>query len=169
MDIDEIVLVGGSTHIPKIQQLLKDLFDGKEPNKGINPDEAEAYGAAVQGGILSGEGGKQTKVETIGKKRDKVIPRNTTIPARRHGIFTTTEDNQTIVDFMVFEGESSSTKDCHKLGQFQLTGIQCAPKGVPKLEVTFEIDANGKLNVRAVDKATKNSASIVIKTTKEGA
>ena len=171
-DIDEVILVGGQTRMPLVQQMVREFF-GKEPHKGINPDEVVAIGAAIQAAILGGEYRDRDivlldvvplslGVETLGGVFDVVIPRNTTIPTRKTKVYTTAEDNQTVVTIRVYQGERPIAKENRLLGEFNLEGIPPAPRGVPQIEVTFDVDANGILHVSAKDKATGKEASIRI-------
>jgi molecular chaperone DnaK len=169
--IDEVVLVGGATRMPMVQKLVKDLSKGKEPHKGVNPDEVVAVGAAIQGGVLSGEVKDvllldvtplSLGVETLGGVMTTLIKRNTTIPTRKSEIFSTAEDSQTAVDIHILQGERPIASDNMTLGRFRLEGIPPAPRGIPQVEVTFDIDANGILNVTAQDKATSKEQKITI-------
>lgn len=180
-EIHEVVLVGGSTRIPKVKELVKDFFDDKEPHTDINPDEAIAYGAAIQAGILSGDSDIMKKnlvlldvtplslgIETLGGVMSKIIKRNTVVPTKKSESFTTTVDNQDTIAVHVYEGERAMTKDCHLLGQFDLTGIVPAPKGQPQVIVTFDIDENGIVKVSAEDKGSKNKKEITIEDRNSG-
>jgi molecular chaperone DnaK len=169
-DIDEVILVGGATRMPKVQQMVRDLF-GKEPNKSVNPDEVVAVGAAVQGGVLGGEVKDvllldvtplSLGIETLGGVFTKLIERNTTIPTRKSETFSTAADSQTSVEIKVYQGERAMARDNRLLGVFQLVGIPPAPRGIPQIEVEFDIDANGILNVKAKDRATNNEQKITI-------
>ncbi|CAN1305652.1 Luminal-binding protein [Linum perenne] len=173
-EIDEIVLVGGSTRIPRVREMLKEMFDGKEPNKGVNPDEAVAYGAAVLGAQLCGKSANNgcftlfdvtplsLGVDVVGGLMSVVIPRNSTVPANMSRNCITAHDQQTVISFKVLQGERALTKDCLELGSFSLTGIPPAPRGVASVDVTFNIDMNGILSVTAKDKSTQNSESITV-------
>jgi molecular chaperone DnaK len=169
-DLDEIVLVGGSTRMPMVQELVRQMT-GKEPNKSVNPDEVVALGAALQGGVLAGDVSDvllldvtplSLGLETLGGVMTTLIPRNTTIPSRKTEVFSTAEDSQTAVDIRVLQGERPLAADNNALGVFRLDGIPPAPRGIPQVEVTFDIDANGILNVSAKDKATGKSQAITI-------
>src|SRR5438552_2191751 len=169
-DIDEVILVGGQTRMPKVQEIVKSFF-GKEPHKGVNPDEVVAIGAAIQGGVLAGEVKDvllldvtplSLGIETLGGVTTVLISRNTTIPTKKSEVFSTAEDNQTTVEIHVLQGERQMASDNRTIGKFQLTGIPPAPRGVPQVEVTFDIDANGILHVSAKDKATGKEQKIRI-------
>ena len=175
-EIDEVVLVGGSTRIPKIQKLVRDFFNGKEPNRGINPDEAVAMGAAIQACIIGNHCGDDVEppitigatslslgIETVGEIFTKIIEKNTNFPVTKSKIFSTHSDNQDSVLIKIFQGERAMVKDNIKLGEFLLSGIPPQPRGVPQIEVKFEIDVNGLLDVEAFDKSSGNKESLTIK------
>lgn len=168
--IDEVILVGGMSRMPKVQEIVKNIF-GKTPNKSVNPDEAVAIGAAIQGGVLKGDMKDlllldvtplSLGIETLGGVMTKMIPRNTTIPTKKSQVYSTAADNQTTVSIRVFQGEREMVADNKLLGQFDLSGIPPAPRGVPQIEVTFDIDANGIVHVNAKDKATGKDHSVTI-------
>ena len=170
-EIDEVILVGGSTRIPAVQKLVRELTGGKEPNMSVNPDEVVAVGAAIQAAVLKGEVEDvvlldvtplSLGVETLGGVMTRLIERNTTIPARREEVFSTAEDNQTAVDVVVLQGEREMAKDNRVLGRFRLEGIRSAPRGLPQVKVTFDIDANGILSVAARDQETGKEQAITI-------
>jgi molecular chaperone DnaK len=169
-DIDQVVLVGGSTRTPRVQEIVTELF-GREPHKGVNPDEVVAVGAAIQAGVLAGEVEDvllldvtplSLGIETLGAVTTILIPRNTTIPTRKSEVFSTAADNQTSVEIHVLQGERDMAKDNRTLGKFHLVGIPAAPRGIPQIEVTFDIDANGILNVSAKDLGTGKEQKITV-------